>query len=84
VNIRNMWRLSQLGRRKWHGPWVHAKALADNNIRIWVFSLRTLTASDPVAMIGYADQAEGTNRDFSPTTARSAGSRSWPVYTRSL
>jgi S-formylglutathione hydrolase FrmB len=25
---------------------------------------QTLTASDPAAMIGYADQAQGTNRDF--------------------
>ena len=64
VDTRNMWGLPQLGRWKWHDPWVHAALLADNNTRIWVFSPQTLTASDPAAMIGYADQAQGTNREF--------------------
>ena len=64
VDTRNMWGLPQLGRWKWHDPWVHAALLADNNTRIWVFSPQTLTASDPAAMIGYADQAQGTNRMF--------------------
>src|SRR5271166_4824615 len=30
VDIRNMWGLPQLGRWKWHDPWVHAALLADN------------------------------------------------------
>jgi S-formylglutathione hydrolase FrmB len=64
VDIRNMWGLPQLGRWKWHDPWVHAALLADNNTRVWVFSPGTLTASDPAAMIGYADQAQGTSRMF--------------------
>ena len=64
VDTRNMWGLPQLGRWKWHDPWVHAALLADNNTRIWVFSPQTLTAGDPAAMIGYPDQAQGTNRMF--------------------
>jgi S-formylglutathione hydrolase FrmB len=38
--------------------------LAANGTRLWVFSPDTLTCSDPAAMIGYCDQAQGTNRDF--------------------
>jgi S-formylglutathione hydrolase FrmB len=64
VDIRNMWGLPQLGRWKWHDPWFHADLLVNNNTRIWIFSPQTLTASDPAAMISYADQAQGTNRDF--------------------
>jgi S-formylglutathione hydrolase FrmB len=64
VDIRNMWGLPQLGRWKWHDPWVHAALLANNNTRVWVYSPRVSTASDPAAMIGYPDQAQGTNRDF--------------------
>jgi len=64
VDIRNMWGLPQLGRWKWHDPYVHAALLASNDTRVWVFSPRALTASDPAAMIGYPDQAQGTNRDF--------------------
>ena len=64
VDTRNMWGLPQLGRWKWHDPWVHAALLADNNTRLWIFSPGTMTASDPAAMIGYPDQAQGTNRMF--------------------
>lgn len=64
VDTRNMWGLPQLGRWKWHDPNVHVALLADNNTRIWVFSPGALTASDPAAMIGYPDQAQGTNRQF--------------------
>ena len=64
ADIRNMWGMPQLGRWKWHDPWFHADLLADNNTRIWVFSPQTLTASDPAAMIGYPDQAQGTNHSF--------------------
>src|SRR6478735_3202555 len=59
-----MWGLPQLGRWKWHDPTVHNQLLIDNNTRLWVFSPQTLTASDPAAMIGYADQAQGSNRSF--------------------
>ena len=64
VDIRNMWGLPQLGRWKWHDPDVHVQLLADNNTRLWVFSPTTLGCSDPAAMIGYCDQAQGSNRTF--------------------
>lgn len=64
VNTQAMWGAPQLGRWKWHDPNVHVALLAGNDTRIWVFSPGTTTASDPAAMIGYADQAQGTNRDF--------------------
>ena len=59
-----MWGLPQLGRWKWHDPDVHIQLLADNNTRLWVFSPQTLGCSDPAAMIGYCDQAQGSNRAF--------------------
>ncbi|ORW74610.1 hypothetical protein AWC25_16525 [Mycobacterium sherrisii] len=64
VDTRNMWGLPQLGRWKWHSPNAHAQLLVDNGTRLWVFSPGTLTASDPAAMIGYPDIAQGTNRTF--------------------
>lgn len=64
VDTRNMWGLPQLGRWKWHDPDVHVKLLIDNNTRLWIFSPATLTCSDPAAMIGYCDQAQGSNRVF--------------------
>ena len=64
VDTRNMWGLPQLGRRKWHDPDAHVQLLIDNNTRLWVFSPATLTCSDPAAMIGYCDQAQGSNRSF--------------------
>lgn len=64
VNTQAMWGAAQLGRWKYHDPNVHAQLLVDNNTRLWVFSPQTLTASDPAAMIGYADQAQGSNRTF--------------------
>jgi S-formylglutathione hydrolase FrmB len=64
VDTRNMWGLPQLGRWKWHDPDVHVALLVQNNSRLWVFSPGTLTASDPAAMIDYADQAQGSNRAF--------------------
>ena len=72
ADIRNMWGLPQLGRWKWHDPYVHAALLADNNTRVWVYSPQTSNASDPAAMIGYADQAQGSNRSFY-TQYRNAG-----------
>jgi S-formylglutathione hydrolase FrmB len=64
VDTRNMWGLPQLGRWKWHDPDVHVQLLVDDNTRLWVFSPSTLTCSDPAAMIGYCDQAQGSNRVF--------------------
>lgn len=64
VDIRNMWGMPQLGRWKWHDPSVHAGLLVDNNTRVWVFSPSAVTCSDPAAMIGYCDQAQGSNRSF--------------------
>jgi S-formylglutathione hydrolase FrmB len=64
VNTQAMWGAAQLGRWKWHDPDVHVQLLADNNTRLWVFSPATLTCSDPAAMIGYCDQAQGSNRTF--------------------
>jgi len=63
VNTQAMWGAAQLGRWKWHDPDVHVQLLADNT-RLWVFSPATLTCSDPAAMIGYCDQAQGSNRSF--------------------
>ncbi len=64
VDTRNMWGLPQLGRWKWHDPDVHVQLLANNNTRLWVYSPATLTCVDPAAMIGYCDQAQGSNRAF--------------------
>jgi S-formylglutathione hydrolase FrmB len=64
VDTRNMWGLPQLGRWKWHDPDVHIQLLADNNTRLWVYSPSTTTCVDPAAMIGYCDQATGSNRFF--------------------
>ena len=64
VDTRNMWGLPQLGRWKWHDPDVHVQLLADNNTRLWVFSPSTTTCTDVPAMIGYCDQAQGSNRAF--------------------
>jgi S-formylglutathione hydrolase FrmB len=64
VDTRNMWGLPQLGRWKWHDPDVHVSLLVQNNTRLWLFAPQTLTCSDPAAMIGYCDQAQGSNRFF--------------------
>ena len=64
VDTQHMWGAAQLGRWKWHDPYVHIGDLVNNNTRVWIFSPQTLTASDPAAMIGYADQAQGTNSSF--------------------
>jgi S-formylglutathione hydrolase FrmB len=72
VNTQAMWGAAQLGRWKWHDPDVHVALLVDNNTRLWVYSPATLTCSDPAAMIGYCDQAQGSNRTFY-THYRAAG-----------
>jgi S-formylglutathione hydrolase FrmB len=64
VDTNHMWGAPQLGRWKWHDPYVHVNDLVVNNTRVWVFCPQTLTASDPAAMIGHADQAAGSNSTF--------------------
>ena len=64
ADTRNMWGMPQLGRWKWHDPDVHVALLVANNTRLWVYSPTTLGCSDPAAMIGYCDQAQGSNRSF--------------------
>jgi S-formylglutathione hydrolase FrmB len=64
VDANNMWGPAQLGRWKWHDPDVHVQLLADNGTRLWVYSPATLTCSDPAAMLGYCDQAQGSTRSF--------------------
>ena len=64
VNTQAMWGAAQLGRWKWHDPDVHVALLNDNNTRLWVYSPATVECSDPAAMIGYCDQAQGSNRTF--------------------
>ncbi|UXA17863.1 alpha/beta hydrolase-fold protein [Mycobacterium sp. SMC-4] len=64
VDTRNMWGLPQLGRWKWHDPDVHVQLLVNNNTRLWVYSPSATTCTDPAAMIGYCDQAQGSNRTF--------------------
>jgi S-formylglutathione hydrolase FrmB len=64
VNTQAMWGAAQLGRWKWHDPDVHVDLLAQNNTRLWIYSPGTMECSDPAAMIGYCDQAAGSNRVF--------------------
>jgi S-formylglutathione hydrolase FrmB len=72
VNTQAMWGAAQLGRWKWHDPDAHAPTLVNNNTRLWIYSPSTLGCSDPAAMIGYCDQAQGSNRTFY-THYRAAG-----------
>jgi len=64
VDGNGMWGAPQLGRWKWHDPYVHAALLAQNNSRVWVFSPTNMGASDPAAMIGQAGEAMGNSRMF--------------------
>lgn len=64
VDTVNMWGAAQFGRWKWHSPNQNIQLLADNNTRLWVFSPASGTASDPAAMIGFPDIAQGTNATF--------------------
>ncbi|MGH3521829.1 MAG: esterase family protein [Mycobacterium sp.] len=63
VDTQGMWGAAQLGRWKWHDPYVHAALLAQNNTRIWIFS-PIGGASDPAAMIGQEADAAGSGRFF--------------------
>lgn len=74
VNTQAMWGAAQLGRWKWHDPQVHSNLLVQSNTRLWIYSPRTLTASDPAAMIGYADQAQGSAQTFYNSYRANGGS----------
>jgi S-formylglutathione hydrolase FrmB len=63
VDGNGMWGAPQLGRWKWHDPWVHASLLAQNNSRVWVYAPKVANG-DPVAMIDAADQAMGSSLSF--------------------
>ncbi|MEE6174905.1 alpha/beta hydrolase family protein [Mycobacterium sp. 050134] len=63
IDGNGMWGPPQLGRWKWHDPFVHAAMLAQNGTRIWVYSANS-GSSDPAAMLGYPDQATGSNLEF--------------------
>jgi S-formylglutathione hydrolase FrmB len=63
VDGNGMWGAPQLGRWKWHDPYVHAALLAQNNSRVWVFS-PTSMGGDAAAMIGQAGEAMGNSRMF--------------------
>jgi S-formylglutathione hydrolase FrmB len=64
VDGNNMWGPAQFGRWKWHDPYVHSSLLAQNNTRVWVFSPTTTTTSDPAAMGGHPEQAQGDSQMF--------------------
>ncbi|WP_343600557.1 alpha/beta hydrolase family protein [Mycobacterium sp.] len=64
VDSYGMWGAPQLGRWKFHDPYVHASLLAQNNSRIWVYSPGFGAPGDDAAMIGQADQAMGNSRFF--------------------
>jgi S-formylglutathione hydrolase FrmB len=63
VDGNGMWGAPQLGRWKWHDPWVHADLLTANNSRIWVYSPMNM-GGDAGAMIGQAGEAMGNARFF--------------------
>ncbi|GBE64116.1 MPT51/MPB51 antigen [Mycobacterium sp. MFM001] len=63
VDTQGMWGAAQLGRWKWHDPYVHAGMLAANNTRVWVVN-PTGGASDPAAMIGQEAEATGSGHFF--------------------
>jgi S-formylglutathione hydrolase FrmB len=63
IDGNRMWGAPQLGRWKWHDPYVHAALLAQNNTRIWVYSAKS-GASDPAALLGYPEFATGSNLEF--------------------
>lgn len=63
VDGNGMWGAPQLGRWKWHDPYVHAALLAQNNTRVWIYS-PTTQAGDDAAMIGQAGAAMGSSREF--------------------
>lgn len=73
VDGNGMWGAPQLGRWKWHDPYVHINLLAQNNTRVWVYSPTNVGASDPAAMIDAAGQAMANSRMFYQTYRSSGG-----------
>jgi S-formylglutathione hydrolase FrmB len=63
VDGNGMWGAPQLGRWKWHDPYVHSTLLAQNNTRVWVYS-PTNMGGDDAAMAGQAGAAMGSSREF--------------------
>src|ERR1700761_3592950 len=63
IDGNGMWGAPQLGRWKWHDPYVHASLLAQNNTRVWVYSPMNM-GGDDAAMIGQAGAAMGSSREF--------------------
>lgn len=63
IDGNGMWGAPQLGRWKWHDPYVHASLLAQNNTRVWVYSPMTM-GGDIDAMIGQAVASMGSSREF--------------------
>jgi S-formylglutathione hydrolase FrmB len=64
IDAYGMWGAPQLGRWKFHDPYVHAALLAQNNSRVWIWSPTSMAASDPAAMIGHAEEAMDNSRRF--------------------
>ena len=64
VDTQGMWGAAQLGRWKFHDPYVHVAMLVQNNTRVWVFSPMSGSASNPAAMIGAPVEAQGSARTF--------------------
>ncbi len=63
VDPYGMWGAPQLGRWKWHDPYVHSQLLVSNNTRIWLYA-PAAPAPDPAATIGYEGEAAGSARFF--------------------
>lgn len=95
VDTRHMWGLPQGGQWKQHDPDVNVSRLIKNNTRLWVFSPRSLIASDPEAMLGYANQVPGSNLKFYEHFRTlggqnghfdfpADGDHGWPTWSRQL
>jgi S-formylglutathione hydrolase FrmB len=95
VDTQNMWGPAQFGRWKWHDPDVHVATLVANKTRVWVYSPSNPVCADPAAMIGYCDQAHGSNlafyRHFRAVGGdnghfdfQEGGNHDWPTWARQL
>lgn len=95
VDTQNMWGPAQFGRWKWHDPDVHVATLVANKTRVWVYSPSSPGCADPAAMIGYCDQAHGSNlafyRHFRAVGGdnghfdfQEGGNHDWPTWGRQL
>lgn len=95
VDTQNMWGPAQFGRWKWHDPDVHVATLVANKTRVWVYSPSSPGCVDPAAMIGYCDQAHGSNlafyRHFRAVGGdnghfdfQEGGNHDWPTWGRQL